>query len=93
MNAPIRCVCGHQKADHWRYGQMEGCGWHEALFNRCRCPGYRPISQSLDKALTELLDCVAGCERDWDLMDRIDVALGISTRRRSTPRALSSEAP
>lgn len=85
MNPPRRCVCGHDRVLHWRYGQMEGCSQHAGRAGRCRCGGYHPISQSLLDDLTELLDWVRSCERDWALMDRIDLALGESTRRDARP--------
>jgi hypothetical protein len=53
---------------------MEGCGHHEAPYQRCRCPGYAAISHSLEDALAALLEHVADCERDWALMDRIDLS-------------------
>jgi len=61
---------------------MKGCGHHRGMLDRCRCIGYQPISRPIEDALTELLDAVAECERDWVLMDRIDFALGVSPRRR-----------
>jgi hypothetical protein len=82
-------VCGHDKALHWLYGRMEGCSPHAARTRRCRCGGYHPISRSLLHDLAELLDWVRSCERDWALMDRIDLALGESTRRDARSRGRS----
>ncbi len=65
---------------------MEGCSQNAARAGRCRCRDYHPISQSLLGDLAELLDCVRSCERDWALMDRIDLAVGESTRRDARPR-------
>jgi hypothetical protein len=68
---------------------MEGCSQHAGRAGRCRCRGYHPISQSLLDDLTELIDWVRSCERDWALMDRIDLAMGESTRRDARPRGRS----
>lgn len=83
VNGPARCGCGHHKALHWHYGRMEGCRHAEGGPARCRCAGYRPGTQSLVDALTELLECVKECERDWCLMDRIDLSLGLARSRGS----------
>ena len=62
---------------------MEGCRQSDGGSGRCRCAGYRQSSQSLVVALTELLECVEACERDWCLMDRIDLSLGMTGSRAS----------
>jgi hypothetical protein len=78
---PPRCQCGHQKAIHWEYGRMQGCSQCPDSRGRCRCRYYHPISTALEDVLVELFRCVAACERDWVLMDRIDLALGTPRRR------------
>jgi hypothetical protein len=75
-----RCVCGHFGVEHFRYGGVEGCGHHHALYEQCRCRGYCAISQSLRDELAALVDQVAECERDWLLMDSIDLSLRIPRR-------------
>jgi hypothetical protein len=85
MNVPARCMCGHHKALHWGYGRMEGCGQSESG-RRCGCGGYSAQSHPLNGVLVELSSCVATCERDWVLMDRIDLSLGVSRPRREVPR-------
>jgi hypothetical protein len=64
---------------------MEGCGHSDGGSGRCRCGGYHPGTQSLVDAWAELLECVASCERDWCLMDRIDLSLGLARSRSSAP--------
>jgi hypothetical protein len=73
---PRRCVCGHHSALHWQYGRMQGCSHPAGCESPCRCGGYAPAPGPVGRALGELLDCVEDCERDWALMDRIDLALG-----------------
>ncbi len=65
---------------------MEGCAQRESG-RQCRCRGYIAMSGSLDEVRAELLACVASCERDWSLMDRIDISLGLATFR-AAPRRL-----
>jgi hypothetical protein len=74
MKTPIQCQCGHYRTLHWRYGQMEGCS-HRDGGRQCCCRRYSALSGSLDDVTAELLACVASCERDWALMDRIDLSL------------------
>jgi hypothetical protein len=77
---PPRCECGHHKALHWEYSRMQGCSHYVARRKSCECRGYCPSSTSLDDVLVELFHCVAACERDWALMDRIDLAMGTLQR-------------
>jgi hypothetical protein len=46
------------------------------------------MSGSLEEVRKELLACVASCERDWALMDRIDLSLGLALWR-AAPRRLA----
>ena len=46
------------------------------------------MSGSLEEVRQELLACVASCERDWALMDRIDLSLGLALWR-AAPRRLA----
>jgi hypothetical protein len=80
LKLPPRCECGHHKALHWEYSRMEGCSHQVGRRITCQCRGYRPVSISLVDALAELFHCVAACERDWTLMDRIDLAVRTSQR-------------
>jgi hypothetical protein len=87
MKVLVRCECGHHKTLHWRYGQMEGCA-HRESGRQCRCRGYSATSGSLDEVRAELLACVASCEGDWSLMDRIDISLGLAGFR-AAPRRIA----
>jgi hypothetical protein len=66
---------------------MEGCGQRESG-RQCRCRGYSAMSGSLEEVRKELLACVASCEKDWSLMDRIDLSLGLALWR-AAPRRLA----
>jgi hypothetical protein len=45
---------------------------------QCACRGYLPISDQLQDGIDDLLNFVAECERDWALLDRIDLSLGLA---------------
>jgi hypothetical protein len=64
---------------------MEGCSQQIGPRMTCQCRGYCSVSISLDDVLAELFDCVAACEQDWTLMDRID------RRMRSLPPVIWRE--
>jgi hypothetical protein len=87
MNVAVRCECGHYRAVHWRYGLMEGCSQRESG-HQCRCRGFSAMTGSLEAGKAELLACVARCEHDWALMDRIDLSLGLAVRR-AAPRQVA----
>jgi hypothetical protein len=55
---------------------MQGCSHPAGSRPGCECGRYTPISQSLTAVLAELMEWVGECERDWALMDRIDLSLG-----------------
>ena len=62
---------------------MQGCANPMGRLRQCACRGYLPISGQLQDGLDELLNFVAECERDWALLDRIDLSLGLVRGRRS----------
>jgi hypothetical protein len=77
-----RCGCGHARAVHWKYARMQGCSHPMGPLRRCACPGCLPISVQLQDGLNDLLNFVVDCERDWALLDRIDLSLGLVRGRR-----------
>jgi hypothetical protein len=77
-----RCGCGHARAVHWEYARMQGCSHPVGRLRQCACRGYLPISVQLQDGMDDLLNFVAECERDWALLDRIDLSLGLVRDRR-----------
>jgi hypothetical protein len=73
-----RCGCGHARAVHWEYARMQGCSHPMGRLRQCTCRGYLPISAQLQDGIDDLLNFVAECERDWALLDRIDLSLGLA---------------
>jgi hypothetical protein len=51
------------------------------MLRQCDCHAYREPSRAVADALNQLLECVTECERDWSLLDRIDLSLGTARRR------------
>jgi hypothetical protein len=76
-NPARRCACGHARAVHWEYARMQGCSHPMGRLRQCACRGYIPISVQLQDGIDDLLNVVAECERDWSLLDRIDLSLGL----------------
>src|ERR1700694_5131648 len=68
--------CGHARAVHWEYARMQGCSHPMGRLQQCTCRGYLPVSAQLQDGIDDLLNFVAECERDWALLDRVDVSVG-----------------